>query len=735
MEGEADRTVEAELDPGGSHIIRVQDRFYILATSAAMDDRNRVLKNGDTFAVFDRHGDVQPFALGEQGLYHDGTRYLSRFVLWLGSERLLLLNSTVLSDNTLLAIDMMNVDLYEDEHLQVPHGTVHLFRGKFISDRSCFERLRITNYGSETVHLPLAITFEADFADIFEVRVARRAERGVVQKPVVGDDRVTLSYEGLDGVVRSTTIVCSPRPDTIDMSSIRMTVEIEPGASEFVTIVATCDATERAPATYDDAYRGVVGAAREGARAFSHVGTTNEQFNGWVDRSVADLRMMITALPEGPYPYAGVPWYSTPFGRDGIITALEASWVNPQLARGVLTYLAETQATEVDPENDAEPGKILHETRGGEMAALGEIPFRRYYGSVDATPLYVMLAGAYHRATADLGTILSIWPSIDRAIEWIDTYGDADGDGFVEYQRHGARGLVNQGWKDSEDSVFHADGSLPVGPVALAEVQGYVYAAKREAAVLAGLVGRPERADALLSQAEQLRAHFEEAFWCEDIGTYAIALDGDKRPCRVRTSNAGLCLFSGIASAEHAAVVAESLLSEEFFSGWGIRTVASTEVRYNPMSYHNGSVWPHDNAMIAAGLARYGRRDLALRVFEGLFDASALADQHRLPELFCGFRRRVNEGPTLYPVACSPQAWSAATVFLLLSAVLGLDVDATARRLSFQHGVLPPALDGVKLSGLRVGDAVVDIEIRRHDTGTTVAVLERDGEVDVVAVK
>jgi glycogen debranching enzyme len=384
--------------------------------------------------------------------------------------------------------------------------------------------------------------------------------------------------------------------------------------------------------------------ARRALRASSSraaaVETSNEIFNEAVRRSVSDLYMLITDLPEGPYPYAGIPWFSAVFGRDALITALQSLWMDPSIARGVLAHLAANQAQHEDDAADAEPGKILHEVRQGEMAELGEVPFRRYYGSVDSTPLFVMLAGAYLERTGDVDFLQGLWPNVEAALAWIDEHGDRDGDGFVEYGRRTREGLVNQGWKDSHDSIFHADGSLAEGPIALVEVQGYVYAAKRAAAAIARRLGLEQRAAALDRQAEELRLRFDAAFWDEDLGTYVLALDGDKRPCRVRISNAGHALFTGIAPPHRAESVVRRLMGRTSFSGWGIRTVASSELRYNPMSYHNGSLWPHDNAMIAMGFARYGFARQAARVFEGLFDASIYIDLRRLPELFCGCARQ-----------------------------------------------------------------------------------------------
>ena len=715
----------------------VEEQFYILASSDLPPERDLVLKHNDTFALFDRFGDIDSNCRIGEGLYHAGTRFLSSLKLKFANGRPLLLSSTVRRDNVLLAADLTNPDVYFEGRLFLHRGTLHIYRSQFLWNQHLLQRIYLRNFSSAPAEISLTIEFHADYADIFEVRGSKRERRGVLRQPQVGDGEVTLSYDGVDGVRRRTVIQSVTPPQVTLPGSMHFTVRLEAGEERCLDINFRCEVgqTHVEPVEYDTALRHAAAAAEVSDRLSLSLTTSNEQFNTWLERSRVDLNMLLTCEPQGFYPYGGVPWFTTPFGRDGIITALESLWTSPEIARGVLGFLSSTQATEISPENDAEPGKILHEARQGEMAELGEVPFKRYYGSVDSTPLYLVLAGQYYRRTGDLDFIKSIWPNLELAEGWIQRYGDSNGDGFVDYHRKSENGLVQQGWKDSQDSIFHADGELARPPIALSEVQGYVYAAKLEMASIAAALGDHLTAQRLMREAQILQARFEQSFWCEELGVYALALDGDNRQCAVRTSNAGQCLFSGIAGAERARIIATNMMSERFYSGWGIRTVAEGESRYNPMSYHDGSIWPHDNALIAAGFARYQETNAAASILTGLFEASTHFDFNRLPELFCGFGRRAGKGPTSYPVACSPQAWSAAAAFSLLQSSIGLSIDAIQRRITLVHPVLPAFLDYVKITGLRVGDSSVDLMLFRSGEAVAVTVGRRTGNLSVVVLQ
>ena len=708
--------------------------FYIPGTGSSTRPR-RTLKQGDCFAVFDSHADIGATPGGPDGIFFCDTRYLSHLEMLLSSSQPLLLGSVVRDDNSFLTVDLTNPDIYLNQKLVQPKDMLHVVRTVFLLNGTVYQRLRLQNHGERPFSVELSFAFASDFADLFEVRGLRRKRRGTASAEI-GKAEVALNYHGLDGNRRRTRILFEPMPEQLSGSLAAYAFELQPNECRSIYVTVNCDRSveDRLIPPFRKGLRAAFHQHQTASRGMATITTSNHIFNEVVCRSMADLAMLTTNTPQGPYPYAGIPWYSTTFGRDGIITALQMLWCDSRIAKGVLRRLAAFQATTFDPLSDAEPGKVPHEMRGGEMAALREIPFGLYYGSVDATPLFVLLAGLYVEHTGDVETLRDLWPNVEAALAWIDGPGDPDHDGFVEYFRADETGLANQGWKDSHDAVFHADGSLAQGPIALCEVQGYVYAAKHMAARGAHRLGKHARGDTLEAQAKALAERFESAFWCADLGTYALALDGQKRPCRVRTSNAGQVLFSGIAAPERAEAVMRDLMRPSFFSGWGIRTVAREERRYNPMSYHNGSVWPHDNSLIAAGFARYGHKIAVDRVFKGLFDAASYMELRRLPELYCGFQRGRERGPTLYPVACSPQAWAAGTPLLLLQSSLGLEFNPDRNEILLHKPQLPSFLDEVTLSNLRLGQSAVDLRLRRHGTDVSLEVVRNEGQIKVAAV-
>ena len=684
------------------------------------------LKHADTFLVFGAGGDI---GAPSEGLFDNDTRVLSRLHLSLGGRRPERLSAALSQDNVFFSAHLTNRKLLARGVVATPEGVIHIERRRFLWQRRLYERIALTNFGQAAVRVPLEIGFGADFRDMFEVRGARRRARGTVTPPVVGSDRVVLAYTGLDGVWRRSVVAFAPAPARLDQGEARFAVDLAPNATAVVHLeVGPGEATPseaRFRAGAAAARRAMRRVRRRGARLSS--GTP--LFAAWLDRSAADLALLTTELDTGPYPYAGIPWFSTTFGRDAIITALQTLWLDPDLARGVLRFLAHNQAQEHSRFRDAAPGKIVHEMRKGEMTAQDELPFARYYGGVDTTPLFVVLAGAHAERTGDFGLVEELWPALVAAMGWIEGEGDSNGDGLLDYARGEASGLANQGWKDSSDSVFHADGTLAEGPIALVEVQGYVFAASRTMAALAARRGDAAAAAHWAARAEAVRAAVEARFWMEDLGCYALAIDGAGAPCRVRASNAGQLLWSGLPAPERARRVIGQLGTAGFDTGWGVRTVAREAARFNPMSYHNGSVWPHDTALCAAGAARYGGRELALRLLQRMFEA-AVRFGMRLPELFCGFARAPGEPPIAYPVACLPQAWAAGSAFMLLQSALGLAVDGARGEIRVDRPALPHGVNLLRVRGLRVGNATSTLIFRRM--GERVACSAEEGPVRIV---
>ena len=678
------------------------------APPARAGQRLYVLKEGDTFVVADASGDVT----GEgDGLFHNDTRLLSTFRLLLNGQHPALLSSAVSQDNAFFTANLTNRPLPPLGESSMPEGVIHVERRRFLWSGRLHERVRLTNYSDIHTRLPVQLLFGADFRDMFEVRGQSRSRRGEMQASQCGTDCVALRYHGLDQVLREVALSFSEQPQRLTAQHAEFEVVL-PGRESWTLYVEVGDASTQ-PSR--ERWRGAAARTRWSLRAHrrrgARVRASGRLLQAWIDKSEADLALLTTELPTGPYPYAGIPWFSTPFGRDALITSLQTLWIDPALARGVLAFLAAHQASEISTFRDAEPGKIMHETRKGEMAAVNELPFGKYYGGVDTTPLFVMLAAAYARRTGDLAFIDGIWKELVASIAWIEDNVARHG-GLLSYARGEATGLANQGWKDSHDSVFHADGSSPRGPIALIEVQGYAYAALHGMALLARRRGDTEAATHWDGAARRIARKVEDEFWMEELQFYALALDGDGRACRVRSSNAGHLLYTGLPRPQRGRAVARQLLSAAFASGWGIRTLPTGTSRFNPMSYHNGSVWPHDVALCAAGVARYGEREGALKLLDQLFEAATFFGM-RLPELFCGFERALGEAPVAYPVACLPQAWAAGAVFMLLQVGLGVQIDAMTPCVSIDRPLLPTGIASLQICGIALPQGRLDLGFRR----------------------
>jgi glycogen debranching enzyme len=671
--------------------------------------RQFALKHEDCFVVADSYGDIR--GTGD-GFFRDDTRVLSRFRLFIGGRMPSLLGASLSQDNIIFTANFTNLAIVSPDGTETAQGVVHIERTRFVWQNRMFERLAFTNYSARDIVMPVRLDFGVDFRDMFEVRGTTRSRRGRSHEAVVGEDNVTFQYEGLDNVTRQSTISFSRPPEVLrpDYAEFLVTVPKRDRKSLFLEVGDQHAEPNR------ERFRASAARARFAMRDKRRHGATvhssGRVFNDWLLRARADIALLTTDLETGPYPYAGIPWFSTAFGRDGVISALQMLWLNPALARGVLSFLASHQSTETSPFGDSEPGKIMHETRKGEMAILRELPFGRYYGGVDTTPLYIYLAACYADRTGDMEFVDAMWPSLCAAAGWMEEVGKRNGHGFVTYNRAASSGLSNQGWKDSADAVFHADGRIPPGPIALVEVQGYVFAAYQGLAALAARRGEEERAAHWTAMAEKLRAAVEEHFWMEDPGFYALAIDGNGERCAVRASNAGHLLYVGLPSQQRAQNVAGNLLAGSFHSGWGVRTLADGEVPFNPMSYHNGSIWPHDTAICAAGLARYHERDSVVKLMSGMFEAAVYFNM-RLPELFCGFVRSTGEAPVAYPVACLPQAWSAGSAFMLMQACLGIRVDGWKKEITVERPRLPHGIDNLSIRHIQVGDVRVDVMFER----------------------
>lgn len=707
----------------------------VLVTDLA--SKTLAVKEGETFLYTDLEGNLDHGGDYGLGFYSHDTRFLSHFRMTVNGRDLVLLSSSA-ERGYMSYVDLTNPDLYEGDVVCAPQQTINVRRVRVIQG-DLFERIRIKNYNPFDVTLEIALSFGADFADVFEVRgMATRSSDGR-PAPTVTGSTIAFAHEGRDGVRRVTRIGFGVEPDRIEVDgSIAVAVfrlHLDPYQTRLLTVAVEPvlgDRQRKAAEDFEHAVHELRRSYEEWERGSTQLVTDNELFNQLLDRSLRDLRALYTHVGDGGVIAAGIPWYVTIFGRDSLIASHQLLMLSARAARETLELLAARQGVEVNDWRDEQPGKILHEVRDGELARAGIMPHTRYFGSVDSTPLFVFLYAQHLRWTGDVDFARKLLPAVEAALGWIDRFGDMDGDGFVEYVSRSPRGLRNQGWKDSHDSIVHADGRLADPPVALSEVQGYVYLAKTRMADVYRAIGRPEDALRLDHEAERLKVRFNEAFWMADEGFFAAALDAGKQQVRTLMSNPGHGLYCGIVDEDKALPLAKRLLAQDMFSGWGVRTMSKSASAYNPMSYHNGSVWPHDNALIAAGLKRYGFSRETNRVATAVFDAAVSADYLRLPELFCGFTRRTPNRPVSYPIACSPQAWAAGSPFLMLQAMLGISARAHENLLTINLPHLPTWLNTVEVRNLSVGQSTVSMVFRREGEITSFSLLSREGDLQIV---
>jgi glycogen debranching enzyme len=695
------------------------------------------VKEGETFLYSDVEGNIDDRRELGLGLYHKDTRFLSNLHMRISGREPILLSSS--AERVYVAhVDLTNPDLFDDnDGIAVPQHTLNIRRIRTIRDR-LYERIRMKNYNHFPVQVTIDLSFGADFADIFEVRGLARPTRGQHEAPKTTERSVRFGYLGEDGLRRQTRVEFGNRPARLevrgDLADASFKVRLAPNETKTIAMVVEPIVGTKRPksATFDEVVHGLRHSYEDWEKECTQIKTDNELFDQLLTRGLRDLRALYTTMDGGGIIAAGIPWYVAAFGRDTLITSHQMLMLSPRPARESLQVLAQFQGKEVNDWRDEEPGKILHEIRKGELAGSGYLPHTPYYGSVDSTLWFLILLAQYFRWTNDLGFMKEMLPAAEAALSWIDEFGDLDGDGFVEYRSRSSRGLRNHGWKDAHDSVAHTDGRLAEPPIALAEVQAYVYMAWVRMSDVFSALGDFERAVALRNRATILRRRFQEFFWMPDQNYFAGALDADKEQVRQIVSNPGHGLYCGIIDPGTADSVVHRLMEPDMFSGWGIRTLGKGEKSYNPMSYHNGTVWPHDNALIAAGFKRYGFIEETNRIVTALFEAAQFADYMRLPELFCGFTRRTPSPPVHYPVACSPQAWAAGAPFLLLQAMLGISALAHENLLTVNKPHLPPWLNEVELRNLRIGDNTISLVFRREREITSFSLLERQGDVRVV---
>jgi glycogen debranching enzyme len=698
---------------------------------------NLTLIDGKTFLSTTFAGDIMPPGAPDAGFFHDDTRFLSRLELRVGGYRTVVLSSS--TEQTFSSqIELTTGQSTLRESYEIPENTVHIRREQLLSSETLYDYLSFENFNFNELELIIELAYEADFMDVFQVRGVGRQQMGHYYKPVVQRDCITFHYLGLDGAARETVINLSPAPEAIDGTTARWRLKLPPFRRfQIQTTIVPHLEGRRSRAGRPD-FGQQLRLRRDNFAEWesrsSHFNSSNRVFDQMVNTAKGDLHAL--QIPEGKEHViaAGIPWFATMFGRDSIISAYQSLFLNPQLAVETLRVLARYQGKEKNDWRDEEPGKILHEYREGEMARSGEVPFSPYYGSADSTPLWLILLSETFNWTADEQLVKDMLPHAYRALEWIDHYGDLDGDGFVEYSRRSPKGLSNQGWKDSWDAILHRDGELARPPVALCEVQGYVYEAKYRMASLMRSFGDIHAADKLKREAADMAKRFEKAFWMPSRGFYAMALDGQKRQCQVISSNPGHLLFTRMLPLERARSITQQFMKPGMFTGWGWRTMSQEERVFNPLSYHRGSVWPHDNSIVAHGMALYEFREPANKVFTSLFQAALNFRDYRLPELFCGIERREFDEPVQYPVSCSPQAWASGAIFLILMSVLGIRPSAHRKELNIVNPTLPEFLDNLSVRNLRIGNSRVGLDFTRRGDRTFCNVVDIEGDKLLVNV-
>src|SRR5882724_2183636 len=706
---------------------------------------NLTLVDGKTFLSTTVSGDINPAGAPDVGFFHDDTRFLSQLELRVGGHRAVVLSST--TEKTFTSqIELTTGNITLRDSFDLPENTIHIRREQLLSSGVFFDRLTFENFNLSPVEFVIEIKVDSDFVDVFQVRGVARSQHGQYYRPVVRRDSIKFVYHGLDNRWRSTEVRMSPEPHQIENETARWQIKLPPSRRMDIEmqVVPFVSPSAGPDFTTDPKVKNVQGfhdnrRARRHAFARWESGVTkfscsNEVYATSLATATSDFHALLIPDGEQHVIAAGIPWFASLFGRDSIIAAYQSLSLEPQLAIDTLRVLARYQGKEVSDWYDEQPGKILHEYRTGEMVRNREMPFGPYYGSVDSTPLFLILLSETFNWTADEQLVQELLPNVYRALEWIERYGDLDGDGFVEYQRRTPRGLANQGWKDSWDAIMHRDGSVAETPIAMAEVQGYVYEAKYRISSLLRHFGDISAADRLKREANELQRRFEKSFWMPKQNFYAMALDKAKKQVQVVGSNPGHLLFCRIVGKDRARAITQRLMAEDMFTGWGWRTLAASEPVFNPLSYHRGSVWPHDNSLIAHGMALNDLRGPALHCLTSLYQASVNLRDYRLPELFCGVQRREYDEPVHYPVSCSPQAWASGAMFLMLTSVLGIRPSAPRRELNIVNPVLPPWLEYLNIRNMRVGKSRVGLDFTRRGDRTFCNVVDLEGDKLLVNV-